>query len=59
MTPQNDNSEISAKLFQYFTGIVIILQQKTGIIVIPVFQWNNHNKKILESSNLLGPIVWQ
>ena len=59
MTPQNDNSEISAKLFQYFTGIVIILQQKTGIIVILVFQWNNHNKKILESSNLLGPIVWQ
>ena len=38
------------------------LQQNTGIIQItismmPVFHWNNENKKIFESSNLLRPYV--
>ena len=39
----------------------MIIQQKPEIILIismiPVFHWNNENKKIFESLNLLGPIV--
>ena len=38
------------------------LQQKTGIVLIistiPVFHWNNHNKKSLELSNLLGSYIY-
>ena len=37
-----------------------MVQQNTGIILIismiPVFHWNNEDKKIFDSLNLLGPL---
>ena len=48
-----NSSELSAVISSdEFTKSEIVLIINT----IPLFHWNNHNKKILESLNLLGPL---
>ena len=63
MSLQNNNEMKKRNYLQNDSSISLEwwLQQKIGIVLIvsmiPVFNWNNHNKKIFESLNLLEPLV--
>ena len=62
MSLQNNNEMKKRNYLQNDSSISLEwwLQQKIGIVLIvsmiPVFHWNNEDKKIFDSSNLLGPL---